>query len=265
MAHSYPKNQDVRLPLPSRSTISKIESFSDPSILYEVDLHIMQCSCEDWKKRRSDQIIGSFDRACKHLRQVLADSPDIKNTFWEPLLLDKYAPQNIWIDKSVPVLITYARGKEWMNPYAEDNTKKHKYDKFGFSLIEERWSYGNEPLKSDLIIETISKNFPLGFEFQEADKEESPSLVLPILDSTQKAELKELYELCNSIVEDDVVDDDEIRLLGKYCHDHSQLLYLAPFYSIAHLLGSVVEDGKITKDERKLMLNFLRAIGKTID
>lgn len=262
MGHYYPRNQGVFLPLPPQNTIIKVNSDSDPSVVYILDLHLMTCTCLDWEKTRSSQKMGAYDRACKHLKRALADSNTIINTFWRPLLLDKYKPQNIWIDESIPLLITYTKGKDWINCFAQNDT--NEFEKFGYSIEEKRWSYEKEPARYEKIEEIIQNNFSNKIDPNEDCNKNENKFTLPSLNDDQKFVLKELYELCNSIVEDDVIDDDEIMLLSKYCRDHSELLYLGPFYAISQILGSVLEDGKISSAERKILIPFIKSIGKTI-
>lgn len=132
---------------------ARIQSFSDASTWYELDLKEVRCTCPDWQKRRAHLHPDSPGRLCKHLVRVFAANPRAL-----PPGLRDFARMVAWsakrpIPRGFPCgeacrhgmvgKVAYVLGVErakspWVNVHAGTS-------RYGFNLVEQRWAYGDKP------------------------------------------------------------------------------------------------------------------------
>jgi hypothetical protein len=134
--------------LPSLPITFPVTSHSDRSIVYEVDLSGPSCNCPDWTRSRSTLPRGDLTRCCKHTFDAFsrvrpkAGWPGWLNAFLEEGW--RSHPETRWrvLQISGRQVLASTAPTEWANVFAPDATE---YRRFGFSILERRWSYGVEP------------------------------------------------------------------------------------------------------------------------
>ncbi len=146
------------LQLPEENSVSDIEipSFSDDKITYHVSISKMTCSCPDFQKHRKNVAPNDPRRVCKHIATVLEE-----NNFFQPqselalVILQRSSTNKklttVKLESGNEVAICHG-GSEWIDVFTRKRKKGDngglytgKYDRFGFNLNENRWSYGDGP------------------------------------------------------------------------------------------------------------------------
>jgi hypothetical protein len=135
--------------VPSINLTMRIKSHTQRDVRYDVDLSGPGCTCPDWRGCRADLPVGHLTRCCKH---TLDAYPQIvPRGLWSGWIGAYIAsgwsvsPKTEWSLISVgrtTWLVSTPGEDEWMNFYAQENGL---YERFGYSLTDERWSYGIEP------------------------------------------------------------------------------------------------------------------------
>lgn len=72
-----------------------------------------------------------------------------------------------------------------------------------------------------------------------------------------KCVIQELHGAFHGIIADRKIDDEELKRLQNWVFDNEFLKGVYPYDEIASLLVEVFKDGKVTEDERKLILSFM--------
>ena len=72
-----------------------------------------------------------------------------------------------------------------------------------------------------------------------------------------KCVIQELHGAFHGIIADRQIDDVELKRLQSWVFDNEFLKGVYPYDEIASLLVEVFKDGKVTEDERKLILSFM--------
>ena len=134
--------------LPSIGVKMKIGSQTDKKTTYVVELAGPSCSCPDWQ-RRSGLPAGHLSRCCKHIIDGFntlrpeKGYPGWMGAFfganWRP------EPGQEWGVLKVAgqlVLFSTAAQNGWGNVYQNVGDG---YQRFGYSIVEDRWAYGAEP------------------------------------------------------------------------------------------------------------------------
>jgi len=150
MPPTEPKLPPIGLTLP-------IKSHTQRDVRYNVDLSGPSCTCPDWRGCRADLPLGHLTRCCKHAFD--AYSQIIPRGLWSGWIGAYVAsgwtvnPKTEWslisIDGAIWLVSTPAGGDEWMNFYAEENGS---YERFGYNLTQERWSYAIEPPSANKLL-----------------------------------------------------------------------------------------------------------------
>jgi hypothetical protein len=134
--------------LPSVPVTFPVTSHSEGGVIYDVDLTGPSCNCPDWARNRSALPRGDLTRCCKHtfdaFSRVRPDSgwPGWLEAFfeegWPP------HPETRWkvLDISGRQVLASTAPAQWANVFAPGAAG---YQRFGFNIIERRWSYGAEP------------------------------------------------------------------------------------------------------------------------
>lgn len=128
--------------------------------IYQVNLAGPTCTCPDFNSYRKDRPLGHLTRCCKHILEAYAQiEPKTGYPSWMGAFIDeawKPHPKQDWkvveIDSS-PVLFSSAP-KEWSNVFALNDGN---YERFGYSVTDDRWSYGISPPNSETIAAEILK------------------------------------------------------------------------------------------------------------
>lgn len=144
--------------LPLIPYVMRVKSHTDRSVLYDVDLSGPLCTCPDWRSNRRKLAPGHLTRCCKHVFDAYdriepeAGWPGWLGAFfdlaWSP------HPRHEWMvfcaGRELVLASTAPTG--WANVFAHEGTT---YDRFGYNVFEDRWSYGIEPSQASHIRETI--------------------------------------------------------------------------------------------------------------
>jgi hypothetical protein len=143
---------EARLPLIPFST--SVKSRTDKGVTYDVDLQGPTCTCPDFRTFRHRWPVAHLTRCCKHVLSVYQQlEPStgwpgwlraFVNVSWTP------HPKQDWMVVEVAsalVLISTAPDG-WANAYVSESGP---YDRYGYHVRDDRWSYGIEPPKSDRI------------------------------------------------------------------------------------------------------------------
>jgi hypothetical protein len=151
---------DSKPRLPSIETVLPISSFNEPGMVYEVNLAGPSCSCPDFKHGRHLLPVGHISRCCKHIMQAFSEARPSNG--W-PSWLDSFVeagfnpPQNqewnIFHSKNGNYLVSSVI-RDWGNVYARISGDNEKY---GYNVVEKRWSYGNEPENAVALAKAIRK------------------------------------------------------------------------------------------------------------
>jgi hypothetical protein len=257
---------DIIFDLPKTSKDIKHRSSSDPDVSYTVNLSKMICSCPDFTKRRSELPLGSIRRACKHIRKELLSLPDVKNSPLKAILKSKYSYANFIQDLSIPCIIGYSDNKEWINIFAQSDD--NDFREFGYSILEERWSYDNSPSEEEKILELISAHFSIGAEFEDENPVDEKSLSKSLLMRDElrpiiKEKIRELYKLFEYYLADGHVDADEVTQLISFIKNDEHLSQIC--VELLDLLNTILKDGKVDTKEQEGLTLYFRILARAID
>lgn len=159
MAKEAVRHFDLTQPrLPTIPFTAKIKSHTDKRVTYEVNLSGPSYTCPDWRKYRNQLPPSHLSRCCKHIFDAYSQfEPPQKWPGWLRSFFDLAwtpHPQEQWavlhVDSGL-VLVSNAP-KGWANVFASD---RGPYDRFGYSVIEDRWAYGIEPPNGDRISKAV--------------------------------------------------------------------------------------------------------------
>ena len=155
---------ELRLPILSATKVMEPEG--DDEKRYSIDLRSHSCTCQDWFARHKILPAGSFGRACKHIAGALAQAredgePVTKQ--WEKhagKFVTLLAALNLgadpleywhhisWNDGANDCYLGWGK-TDWASVFA--NVGVGEYERFGYNLEDERWSYGSTPEDADVI------------------------------------------------------------------------------------------------------------------
>jgi hypothetical protein len=144
--------------LPSVPVTLQVMSQSERDVVYDVDLTGPSCNCPDWRSNRSTLPLGHLTRCCKHTFDAFSR---IRPTVGWPGWLDAFLeqgwrphPQTRWmiLEISGRQVLASTAPMEWANVFAPGAAG---YQRFGFSIVERRWSHAVEPDGAIEIAEAI--------------------------------------------------------------------------------------------------------------
>jgi hypothetical protein len=155
-------SKDLRLPSICKTVYFTSERPLDKQI--SVDLNNHTCSCQDWFSHHKHLTSGSVGRLCRHMvnayREVQEDSNtmavnwDLDLTRFVFILSEfKLAAEAVetwqfieWPDGDAYV----GWGKtDWAAAFV--NVGEGRYERYGFNLQDERWSYGAVPPRAEIV------------------------------------------------------------------------------------------------------------------
>jgi hypothetical protein len=134
----------------------EIESYSDENTVYKASISEMTCTCPDFKKYRKGVPVNDPRRACKHLYGVMEDNSLLSDLSELALSILESPSKNkhlttVKLSSGNEVSICHG-GNEWVDVFTRKRRKgdsgglySGKYDRFGFNINEQRWSYGDGP------------------------------------------------------------------------------------------------------------------------
>jgi hypothetical protein len=146
--------------LPTIPCVVKVKSHSERGVLYNVDLNGPTCTCPDWRSYRAHLPEGHLGRCCKHVLDAYGKiEPQAGWPSWLGCLVENRIPphpQKQWmviqVKRSPALLSTAPSG--WADVYASSDGGF--YERFGYNVIEDRWSYGMEPDGSRKILQALA-------------------------------------------------------------------------------------------------------------
>jgi hypothetical protein len=146
-----------------------VESGSDASVTYSVNLAALTCTCANFTKERSGYVPLDIRRVCKHARIALEKSGAM-DCYSAELRAVLTSENRVTFHDSTPsggrVVFQYVPGEPWIDVHTRKRKKGEKagvftgdFAVYGFNLDEERWSYGSGPPGAGEIREMIRRHF----------------------------------------------------------------------------------------------------------
>jgi len=158
-AASAASNMDLSVALlPSIPVTLRVKSHSEANVVYDVDLTGPSCTCPDWRGARSQLPNGSLTRCCKHVLDAFGRlEPAGGWPGWLGAFLEqgwKPHPRKRWfiVRLGSDFGLVSVGGNDWSDVFA---VVGGSYERFGYNIPDLRWSYGNEPPRSDEITQAI--------------------------------------------------------------------------------------------------------------
>jgi len=156
---------------PGPGEIIEVKSHSNPNISYQVEIDRRTCNCPDFVTNRRKFSENDYRRLCKHLIEAMVCSkktesfPPAIHEFFMTKYLEKKGV--FWIEEfhelkilGEVILISKAESSPWVNVFSKAKSRKSEnisYKRFGFHLLEKRWSYGTSPGNNEEIEKSIYK------------------------------------------------------------------------------------------------------------
>jgi hypothetical protein len=138
---------------------TEIES-SDGTSRFSVTLKNPSCTCSDFRNQRQNLPELHLSRCCKHIFAAYAQvRPESGWPGWLDIYLElgfRPKPSDQWHVfkfEGREYLVSNAN-PDWSNVYCKSELGDEKY---GYSLVDGRWSYNNEPVHSGHLINKIVK------------------------------------------------------------------------------------------------------------
>lgn len=158
-AASAASSMDLSLAsLPPIPVTLRVRSHSEKILIYDVDLSGPSCNCPDWKGTRSQLPKGSLTRCCKHVLDAFGRlEPAGGWPGWLGAFLEqgwKPHPGKRWfiLRLGSHYGLSSVGGNDWSDVFS---VVGGGYERFGYNIAEQRWSYGNEPPRAGEIAKTI--------------------------------------------------------------------------------------------------------------
>ena len=140
----------------------QVESETDPSLTYTVDLAARTCTCPDFIKRRSHLGTEDIRRLCKHAVSALTNHSvlDKLPAIHRAILRDEYYPSFDILHAErigeMDIAIGFKHDGSWLNIYAPlpsraKKPREPRYYRYGYNADEDRWAYGEKPQQAATI------------------------------------------------------------------------------------------------------------------
>lgn len=156
---------------PGPGEIVEVKSFSDSNVSYQVEIDRRTCTCPDFVSNRRSFAEKDYRRLCKHIVEALVCSK--KSEGFPPaiheFLLTKYLEKKgvFWVEEFKElkvsgeiILVSRAESSPWVNVFAKNKARTRdepSHKRFGYNLLEERWSYRTSPMNNEEIEKAIHK------------------------------------------------------------------------------------------------------------
>lgn len=140
----------------SSNKVRRIQSFSDPQTVYKINLAKLECSCDDFEKRRRVFRIYDPRRLCKHLSKVLSNSVvwAEQSSLYKAVAESRMRATRLLTMRygsDLFVVFNYDLDNEWVGVVVLDKMVGVEAEVFSFHRSQRRWSYGVSPRRSPVI------------------------------------------------------------------------------------------------------------------
>lgn len=125
----------------------EVPSMSERGKKYVVDLFHYTCTCPDFTEKRNAYARYDLRRACKHIRSQVEQE--------YPFLFQRRLTFNCG-EQEVRAVQMFSHN--WIDVYTTKRTGARSR-RFGYSLVEDRWTYGDAPKNAAQIATTILQSF----------------------------------------------------------------------------------------------------------
>ena len=191
--------------IPQKTYIKKVVANYNENSFYELDLIHQTCGCEKFQQC-SIYPVNDIRRLCPHLQNELLPRFVINISELAECYVNYGSRRNHVISKyhlssGIPFYIGHSGLKcEWIDVYARKRKKGEKegnftgsYERYGYNLLEKRWSYSEGPAGASEIKKQIAILFPSALSKLEIKIYNEPfeHEVLEILSSLPGCELHE--------------------------------------------------------------------------
>ena len=130
-------------------TVAKVPSFSMTSnAVYDCDLSALTCTCAEFAVHRTEVPVESPLRPCKHLRPCLMEGGlvTLGESDAEALWRERGGRLFRWVSETgQTVYLSVDPTREWINVAPVRARRTEESEDFGWSVDEQRWSYGRSP------------------------------------------------------------------------------------------------------------------------
>jgi hypothetical protein len=153
---------DLKLPIINQTLF--LDPRADDEEKYALELRLHTCTCPDWFARHKGVPQGSFGRGCKHIIRALDNARENGEPItkqWDPRaarLINVLGGLSLGAD---PLgnwqHLAWEEGgcyvgwdnTDWASVFTK--TADGTYERFGFNLEDDRWSYGEDPPGAEII------------------------------------------------------------------------------------------------------------------
>jgi hypothetical protein len=201
-----------------------------------------------------------MERACKHLKLELSKEPSIQGTVFALILSDSHQSTSYRVSKETGSIIGYSEDtiNEWIYIYAKDATLK--YDRFDFSIDDQRWLSNKMPVKADAIEKIINEVLVPILEGEDEEDDESEVQLNP--DELENA-MREFGATLDSIIKEGIIYEMEIFALKMVMSPIRKYLDAPPYNELVIALNKISEDENYTKiDEREKLVSVIKNVRK---
>lgn len=156
----------LNMPIKPVSAVIEVKSMSERHVKYEVDLGKQTCTCENFKKR-AHHPKNHVARWCKHLLKTFDESgafDPLEGLHAEVVKFEYTQCDKMYLIKhrELPEMIITLSHDSLSRDWIDINARKKRvgenvrqasgrFERFGWNLYQERWSYGDGPPGASLL------------------------------------------------------------------------------------------------------------------
>lgn len=134
-----------------------VKSKTSKGVTYDLDLTARTCTCPSFVERHAAYPPDTLRRPCKHLRDEMYKTGLFRgcDAFVLQLAMDGWLKSHVYraeMRSGRSIFVAYDPGHDWIDVHARQRMRGEKdgnysglYERYGFSLPEQRWSYGDGP------------------------------------------------------------------------------------------------------------------------
>ena len=166
-------SEELLITIPSAVSSQTIEVGSDSNFntYYEINLSNVTCSCKDFiKRKRIRYDKNDIRRYCKHLAHKIIDNKEYIFSDIVRCILkfgNKDTIRGFTFSSGIKYYIAFnKKDLKWIDVFARKRKIGEKnghytgaYERYGYSILEKRWSYGDGPDGASVIKKTINTIF----------------------------------------------------------------------------------------------------------
>lgn len=159
--------------IPKQNSIKNVVADYEKNSFFELNLIDQTCGCDSFQKNRHIYPVNDVRRLCQHLRYELLQKhcayiSELAECYISYRSRDNFNISKYQLSSGVPFYIGHNGTKsEWIDIFARKRRKGEKegnftgaYERYGYNLLEKRWSYGEGPAGAKEIKIQIAKQFP---------------------------------------------------------------------------------------------------------